>query len=82
MTFHETVGFRFRFGFKKIRIDMDSAGFGFKVPGFGFRFNMPRFAHHWVRSLIIWGGGVKITKIDLEGLSEKMKRLAKQKLTW
>ena len=32
----EAVGFRF--GFKKIGVDSDSAGFGFEMPG---------FAHHW-----------------------------------
>ncbi len=38
----------FGFGFKKIVVDSDSAGFGFEVPGFGYRFGfeMPGFAHH------------------------------------
>ena len=30
--------------FKKV--DSDSAGFGFKMPGFGFGFKMLGFAHH------------------------------------
>ena len=51
------AGFESRFGFKKKwclfqlespsnweRVDSDSAGFG--VPGFGFGFEMPVFAHH------------------------------------
>ena len=27
-------------------VDADLAGFGFEVSGFGFRFEIPRFAHH------------------------------------
>ena len=36
------------FGFKKIEVDSDSSGFGFKVSGFGsgFGFEMSGFAHH------------------------------------
>ncbi len=37
------------FGFKKIKMDSDSCGFGFETGGFGsgFGFEMPGFAHHW-----------------------------------
>ncbi len=43
----------FGFGFKKIEIDLDSYGFGFKVSGFGsrFGFKMSGFAHHWYGKL-------------------------------
>ncbi len=39
----ELPGFRF----KKIEMDSDSSGFGFEMSGFGSRFQMSGFAHHW-----------------------------------
>ena len=49
--FESGFGFKavgFGFGFKKKGLDLDSAGFGFKMPGFGsgFGFEAPGFAHH------------------------------------